>query len=65
MNNTLPKLDKPSAKPTTIKSVCVYCASSMGTSPLYAEEATSKCEGRKEWILMIHRAWETFGGEWY
>ncbi|KAG1142006.1 hypothetical protein G6F37_012717 [Rhizopus arrhizus] len=40
MNNTLPKLDKPSAKPTTIKSVCVYCASSMGTSPLYAEEAT-------------------------
>ncbi|EIE84247.1 hypothetical protein RO3G_08957 [Rhizopus delemar RA 99-880] len=41
MNNTLPKLNKPSAKPTAIKSACVFCASSMGTSPLYAEEATS------------------------
>ncbi|CAO3679532.1 unnamed protein product [Rhizopus stolonifer] len=39
MNNTLPKLDKPAAKPKAIKSVCVYCASSVGTKPIYVEEA--------------------------
>ncbi|CEG81538.1 hypothetical protein RMATCC62417_15729 [Rhizopus microsporus] len=39
MNNTLPKLTKASDKPAVIKSVCVFCASSMGTDPIYAQEA--------------------------
>lgn len=50
MNNTLPKLTKTSDNPAVIKSVCVFCASSMGADPLYAQEAESKKERKIRYI---------------
>ncbi|KAI9279077.1 hypothetical protein BY458DRAFT_452353 [Sporodiniella umbellata] len=39
MNPQRPVLEQPANKPTVIKSVCVYCASSTGNDPVYVQEA--------------------------
>ncbi|CAO3672890.1 unnamed protein product [Rhizopus stolonifer] len=39
MNHSFPSLTEPAPQTTSIKSVCVFCASSMGADPIYGQEA--------------------------